>query len=434
MNQVRRPVLSPVQISGVHSSGRFVIQHEEKNYFTHYGIPGETVALQVENRRLGFRTGRITEVLNASPHRVIPACPHALECGGCNWMHIDYNYQRELKRNLVISAFQKYDIPSPDIPEVHASPQTAHYRHRIEYAVHSSACGYHKADDKEIIPINQCLLQSSGSETMRDGVNRFLKEHPDCDLERLAIRENRQREFMIIGGFRSESWFSQFTELICGLYKNVVSVFAYKMPASWHDHPEYIHLAGKPVIEENSGKFRFGIGPSAFYQPNPEQANNLFTCVNKLAGNHLYKYGVDLYCGIGTITSRIADKTVKCLGIEGSAEAIRLAKASAEINNLSHLDFMCGDILETFTPQFISNHGCPDLIVLDPPRSGTLMEIKKTILMAEPEKLIYVSCNPLSLAWDLTTLLSKYRVTEIELFDMFPHTHHVETVVGMEKY
>jgi 23S rRNA (uracil1939-C5)-methyltransferase len=189
----------------------------------------------------------------------------------------------------------------------------------------------------------------------------------------------------------------------------------------------------KCYLAEKIGNFEFHISPKAFFQPNSLQAYNIYQKIHEYAdckGNELV---YDLYTGVGNIACFIAQNSGKVIGIENSVDAIHNAIENAEINNLTNIEFIVGDILETFTHEFVEIHGKPDIVILDPPRSGTLIEIKKTILAAEPKKIIYLSCNPVSLAWDLKQLTEKYRVSKIEAFDMLPHTYHSETLVLLEK-
>jgi len=173
----------------------------------------------------------------------------------------------------------------------------------------------------------------------------------------------------------------------------------------------------------------FQVSPSTFFQPNPLQALNIYKIIREFAqvSNHDFVY--DLYSGAGTITCYLAKDSGHIIGIEGSLVAVNDAIENSRINKISNISFISGDILETFNPEFIKKNGKPDLIILDPPRSGTLIEIKKAMLWAEPSKIIYVSCNPVSLAWDMKQLTEKYEISAIQPFDMFPHTHQLETVV-----
>jgi 23S rRNA (uracil1939-C5)-methyltransferase len=176
---------------------------------------------------------------------------------------------------------------------------------------------------------------------------------------------------------------------------------------------------------------RFRIHASSFFQPNVNQAEQIFNLARNWISDCDRLY--DLYTGVGSIALILARGIKEVIGVEGSSEAIADACENARMNGIQNAEFLTGDILETFKPSFLQVHGKPDLIVLDPPRSGTLIEIKKTICTSGARQVLYLSCNPVSLAFDLKQLSEAYRVIRIQPFDMLPHTHHVETLVLLEK-
>jgi 23S rRNA (uracil1939-C5)-methyltransferase len=192
-------------------------------------------------------------------------------------------------------------------------------------------------------------------------------------------------------------------------------------------------FAGEPRLTERSGSLTFRYSPLAFYQPNPLQAENLCAQVQTFADPKGDEQVYDLYTGIGTLACHVAGRAAAVIGIEGNAEAIADAIGNAAENGFANTHFVVGDILHTFTDAFIAAHGRPDILILDPPRAGTLIEIKKTILRAAPRRVVYVSCNPVSLAFDLKQLCEGYHVEAIQPIDMFPHTPHVETVVLLKR-
>jgi 23S rRNA (uracil1939-C5)-methyltransferase len=188
----------------------------------------------------------------------------------------------------------------------------------------------------------------------------------------------------------------------------------------------------EPYLYKMIGGNRFRVHASSFFQPNVHQAEKIFGTIREWAGLNGTENVYDLYTGVGTIALFLAPGAKQVTGIEGSAVAIEDAQNNARMNGIENVNFMTGDILETFKPDFLQRKGKADLIVLDPPRSGTLIEIKKTINTSGAKKVIYLSCNPVSLAFDLKQLTEVYRVTRIQPFDMLPHTHHLETLVMLE--
>jgi 23S rRNA (uracil1939-C5)-methyltransferase len=188
-----------------------------------------------------------------------------------------------------------------------------------------------------------------------------------------------------------------------------------------------------PFFEEKMDGIRFRVHAASFFQPNVKQAANVFITARNWSNLKGHEKVYDLYTGVGTLALFLSGKAGHITGIEGSSLAIADANENAMLNGVQNTEFIAGDILETFTSHFLNTHGKPDLIVLDPPRSGTLIEIKKTILGSGAKNVLYLSCNPVSLAFDLKQLCEVYRIGRIQAFDMLPHTHHLETLVLLER-
>jgi 23S rRNA (uracil1939-C5)-methyltransferase len=192
-------------------------------------------------------------------------------------------------------------------------------------------------------------------------------------------------------------------------------------------------FSGKDHLIERMEDLRFKVGPKSFYQTNSRQAYKLYSIAREFAGLTGNEIVYDLYTGTGTIANFIARKAKKVIGIEYVPEAIEDAKVNAGLNNLDNTEFFAGDMKDLLTPEFIANHGRPDIIITDPPRSGMHDDVIDTILAAEPKRIVYVSCNPATQARDLNRLSTAYRVCKVQPVDMFPHTHHVENVALLEK-
>jgi 23S rRNA (uracil1939-C5)-methyltransferase len=191
--------------------------------------------------------------------------------------------------------------------------------------------------------------------------------------------------------------------------------------------------SSKPYVYITLAGNRFRVNAACFFQPNIRQAEQIFLTAREWSGLTGNEKIYDLYTGVGTLALVLASQARHVTGIEGCTKAVEDAQKNAAMNGIQNVTFMAGDILHTFKPDFLSLHGKPDLIVLDPPRSGTLIEIKKTINGSGADKVLYLSCNPVSLAFDLKQLTEVYRVIRIQPFDMLPHTHHLETLVLLQR-
>lgn len=458
-----KTIRGPVKLGKIHSSGRCEATVENKHIYLDFGIPDEEITYILDRRKQGFRSGKAVDVIKPSPHRCAHFCIHYRHCGGCSWQHISYPFQLKLKHDILCNALTKYGITSPAIPPVIPSPEINYFRHRMEYTFARTgykdtkaevehfaqpALGFHRYGEPDhIIDIQECFLQQQPSRLICEFVKAYaLDQHLDFYdhiqktgfLRSLSIRTGQSGEVLVVIGFSEDRPFAR---------ENFLSRLLQEFPAivslCWTIHLSDAHsqLQGEiipfgntgPYLYSNLGNMRFRLHATSFFQPNALQAEKIFMTVNdwaKLSGTeHVY----DLYTGIGTIALFLARGAKQVTGIEGSPQAIEDAKVNAGINKIGNVDFLVGDILETFKTDFLLKHGKPDVIVLDPPRSGTLIEIKKTINASGAGKVLYLSCNPVSLAFDLKQLTEIYRITRIQPFDMLPHTQHLETLVMMER-
>jgi 23S rRNA (uracil1939-C5)-methyltransferase len=450
----------PVLLEGIHSSGRSIGQIGNKNIYFEKGIPGESVIFTMGRRKRGFNEGFIEEISIPSPHRKFPFCKHHDTCGGCSWQHIDYPRQLELKHSILTNALGKYGVITPEVPAVLPSPEIMFYRHRMEYAFSASVyskkdghsqpspvLGFHFAGEPgKVAAVQECFMQEDPSRSICEFTEAYAKERRmefyDAEtksgfLRSLSIRINQQGEVLVLLGLVRDIP-SLRDDLLGALSGNFPQIVALNYTV--HLSSAHSQLQGEiipfgtslPFLYETLAGFRFRIHASSFFQPNVQQAEQIFKTARNWARLAGHEKVYDLYTGVGTLAHFLAPEARVITGIEGSPQAIEDAKENAGMNGLRNTEFMVGDILETFKPPFLDMHGKPDLIVLDPPRSGTLIEIKKTINTSGAEKVIYLSCNPVSLAFDLKQLNECYRVIRIQPYDMLPQTHHLETLVLLE--
>jgi 23S rRNA (uracil1939-C5)-methyltransferase len=443
-----------VPLVDIHSAGKAVGRVNDKNIYINFGIPGEIVDINLDRKVRGFYSGNISNIQKPSPMRVQPFCKHFGTCGGCNWQHIDYSEQLLLKKQILENALKKYQIRVSVIDDVVPSEKRVYYRNKVEYAFASegyksgSALGFHPQDYRsQVINIEECWLQRQPSRKICEVFLKIAKKHkipfyhyPDHSglLRNLIIRTSTTGETLVIVGFCYEDseMMPVFLEEISKQLPEINSLM-YTILTSpekgYADGDIISYNTSTGYLNERMGAIIYQINPKSFFQPNPDQAYNIYQKILELASFQGHELVYDLYTGAGTIACFLASQAGQIIGIEGSVDAIQDANQNASINRISNVHFICGDVLKTFTPDFVSTHGKPHIIILDPPRSGTLIEIKKTILLSLPDKIIYVSCNPLSLAFDLTMLTQGYHVVKVQPFDMFPHTHHLETLVLLER-
>lgn len=456
--------IDSVPLVDIHSAGKCVGKYRDKNIYIDFGIPGETVDIRLERNQRGFYSGSIEHIQIASSKRVSPFCKHFGICGGCNWQHIDYKEQLRLKKQILEKALNKYHIATPGIEDLFPCEHKIYYRNKVEYAFASEyshvkseieeydtdikTLGFHPYDRRsQVINIEECWLQSQPSRkicetiykiAIKNKVSFYHYSDKTGLLRNLVIRISSKGEILVIVGFCYDDPEKR-TILLRELQTEVAEITSLMFtiltsPQKGYADGDIILFAGSyGYLNETIGAVKYQISPKTFFQPNAPQTFQIYQKVLEFASLQGNELVYDLYTGAGTIACFIASRAGKVIGIEGSAEAVNDATCNARINGITNAKFIRGDVLRTFNIDFILNNGKPDIIILDPPRSGTLIEIKKTIVQSSPNRIIYLSCNPVSLAFDLTMLTNGYRVVKVQPFDMFPHTHHFETLVLLEK-
>lgn len=458
-------IYTDIELNSLHSTGRCQGYIGNRRIYVDLGIPCEIIDTGKVRHEGDYFRGTVIGVKNPHPGRTDPFCKHFGLCGGCNWQHISYPEQLKWKKQLLSDALDKYGIRHPELPLPVASPQCTHYRYRLDYSFstrrwyhegegkveHSRdrlALGFHPVDlPHKVLDIEECYLQDAPGRkiyekvkevTLKNEIPYFDPKEKQGLLRSLSIRINRKGEAQVVLGmneYQPETAKFILSDLQQQVPEAVSLWFSHLVQTSesWVDEVYYPFSSTTEYLFEEANGIRFRISPGSFYQPNPAQAERIFAEIVSIAALEGRETIYDLYSGIGTIGLNLAANAATVIGIEGSESAVEDARWNATAYGLTNCQFIHGDVLRTFTPEFVEKHGFPDVVVLDPPRSGTLIEIKKTILSSAPKKIIYLSCNPLSLAFDLKMLTERYRITYIQPFDQFPHTHHLETLVMLEK-
>ena len=462
-----QPIIENVAILDVAAEGKAVARIEGMVVFVPFVVPGDIVDIKIIKKKKTFAEGRAVVLRQPSPLRVAPRCPHFGVCGGCKWQILDYNEQLKAKQRQVRDNLERLgNIDCGAMRPICGSQKIFHYRNKLEYTFStrawldnpsssipepSGALGFHIPGlfDK-VLDINHCALQPDLSDRIRLHVRDYARANnlPYYDirnhtgfLRNLVIRNTENGQWMVIlivAENREDlllpllrSLLDQFPEISSLQY--IVNT---KMNDSYGDLD--VHLfAGKPYIEEfmdkyqGGGQLKFRINPKSFYQTNAPQAQKLYSFVAEFADLKGHETVYDLYTGTGTIAQFVASMCRKVIGIEYVPEAIDDARINAEINGFSNTEFFAGDMVDILDDRFILEHGSPDLVITDPPRAGMHEKVVRQILRADPEKIIYVSCNPATQARDLSLLSERYSVGRIQPVDMFPHTQHVENVVEL---
>lgn len=465
-NRKQLPVLQSVQIIDVAAEGKAIAKIDGMTVFVPFAVPGDVVDIQLTRKRSSFAEGRVVRFEKYSDNRMEPFCTHFGVCGGCKWQMLPYEEQLKQKQRQVADNLQRIGkIDLPLIAPILGAPRTDFYRNKLEFTFSNkkwltveqiqsgetfdnmNALGFHIPGmfDK-VLDIDKCWLQDDLSNRIRNAVRKFCLEngYPFFDLRNqtglmrtLIIRNSSIGEWMVIVAFYEDDKekreklmdfiageFPQITALLYIVNRKANDTITDQEVITWH---------GRDHIYEEMEGLRFKIGAKSFFQTNSGQAYNLYKVARDFARLSGSQTVYDLYTGMGSIANFVARDAKKVVGIEYVPEAIEDAKENARLNAITNSFFFAGDMKDVLTEGFISEHGHPDVIITDPPRAGMHDKVVNAILLAEPERIVYVSCNPATQARDLGLLDIKYRVTQVQPVDMFPHTHHVENVVLLEK-
>jgi 23S rRNA (uracil1939-C5)-methyltransferase len=420
--------------------------------FVQGGIPGERVRVKINMSKKNFARGEILEVLSAAQGRVEPACPVYADCGGCQLQHIDYQLQLRLKREMTEDLLQRVGkLNEIMVKPVIGSDYPLRYRNKAQFPLTVDkngkiAAGFFRQGTHEVVVQKDCSLQ-------HPLINRILREtlsilnkyqltvyrekNNQGLLRHLVIRTGvctNQSLLVIVTG---ESSFPDREEIATQLMQRIP-----ELKGVLHNiNPDSTNvilgkkteiLKGQDFYLDYIANIKYAISYSSFFQVNTLQTEILYNVIRQNAALTGQEVVLDAYCGIGSIAIYLAKMANRVLGIEEYAKAIEDANRNACLNNIGNSTFITGRV-EDIYPELVKQGIIIDLLILDPPRKGLSGNVIETILENKPERLIYVSCNPATLARDLAILQNEYIISTIQPVDMFPQTYHVETIVALYK-
>ena len=475
------PILEHIEITGVAAEGKALAKVDGMVVFVPNCVPGDIVDIQVTKKKHSFMEGRVLRMVQESAVRCEAKCKHFGVCGGCKWQILPYEEQLRYKQQQIVDNLTRIGkIELPEISPIKGSRHIYEYRNKLEFTCADRkwltsneleelkmkneelkmepGIGFHipGAFDK-VLDIEECHLMPDINNRIRNGVREyarvhglsFYNEHTHEGLLRtLILRNNHKGEIMLIVVFGEkvesqkskvegllEFLHTEFPEIISLLY-----VENLKFNDTIGDQEVKVYSGQDHIIEEMEG-LQFKVGPKSFYQTNTEQAYELYKVAREFAFEEFTIHNsqftdkplvYDLYTGTGTIANFVARQARQVIGIEYVPEAIEDAKVNSKINGIENTLFFAGDMKDILNDDFVAKYGRPDVIITDPPRAGMHEDVVNVILNTEPERIVYVSCNPATQARDLALLNAKYKVTRVQPVDMFPHTQHVENVVQLE--
>ncbi len=379
--------------------GRGIGYYNDKIIFIPKSVPGDILLVDKTIEKKNYLEGKIVKIIKPSKLRVKPLCPYFSLCGGCDLMHISLSNTLEYKLKKVADIF-KHNHIDVKIEDIIKSKDSYNYRNKVTLKVVNGSIGFYECDSHKLVSIDNCYL-------CKEEINKVIKDLPLLGLKNgnITIRCNYKNEILLI--IDSEDDVNNL-EVFNKKYQLVGVVQNNKL------------IYGEDFLMDKIGDYLFKVSFDAFFQVNPFICANLFDLIKQNTQD--CQKVLDLYCGVGTLSIVSSTNAKYVLGVEINENAIKDAEINKCFNNAKNCEFICADtknIIDKITGDF-------DTIILDPPRSGVIKEVLDKIKNAKIQKIIYVSCNPITLARDLNILLDDYKINTITLLDMFPNTEHVE--------
>lgn len=426
--------------------------------FVEGAVPGDIVNAQAYKYKKDYAEAYITELLASSEFRNDPFCAHFGLCGGCKWQHLNYEKQVEYKAQEVRDNLQRIaKVSLPENIQIFAAPKTQFYRNQLEFSFSTrsfvakaelgqadfGALGFHaKGFFDKVVQIERCFLMNDLHNSIRNAIYNFAKQHSldfyDLRLHQgflrsLRLRSNRQGEFLLllVVAYEQPILFEllQFIQRQFPQIRSIYYAINTKRNDSLYDL-EMLHFYGAEFLRETLHGLEFYIRPLSFFQTNPCQAENLYAIVKRFLQINAGKLPLlyDLYCGAGTITMLVSDLAEQVIGIETNGQAVLSAREAAELNKITNVQFYELDVAK------IRQQNLPmqaDAVVVNPPRAGLNEPVIKFIQELAPKIVVYVSCNSATQARDLAEFKEHYAIGGLAVVDMFPHTHHIESVLQL---
>jgi len=445
--------------------GKSLCRRDGYVVFVPGAVPGDKVKVRIYKRRKKFAEGAIVDIVEPSPLRTTPRCRYAFSCGGCKWQHVDYAAQLNAKTQSVQEAFEHVGgFDSVDVRPATGADDIFYYRNKMEFSFSamrwltpeeiasgesfdtSFALGLHAPGNfAKVIDLEECHLQSELSARMVNGIRSFVRGHEwsvwhvrkqKGYLKHLVIREAAHTDHLMVN-LVTDHWNEERMEQFAAFLKQdfpavTTLVNTINSGVAQTAFGEEMHTVfGPGTIRDKIGDAEFEVASNAFFQTNTKQAHVLYETVRQAADFSDSDLVYDLYAGAGTISIYVAPHVKHVVGVELIEEAVENARRNAVANDIDNVTFETGDMLSLFNPAFTERHGRPDVLIVDPPRAGLHSKVVARIADLAPERFIYVSCNPMSQARDLALLRDTYDLHYVQPVDLFPHTHHVESVAKL---
>lgn len=459
-------ILERIPVTDVAGLGRSLARVKDMVIFVEGAVPGDVADLRILKQKNRYMEAVAVRIHEPGPHRRTPFCSHFGTCGGCSWQHLDYAAQLEYKRKEVIDNLERIaKIKLPEVRPTLGSVRTSQYRNKLHYTftdarwltqedmsrqdqLERRGAGFHiPGRFDKVLDLDVCHLQPEPTNRIRNAVKQYaitqnysfynLHDHKGLLRSMIVRTAITTGDLMVMLQFGEDdpAAIEDIMSFVRDHFPEITSlmyIINFKLNDTFHDQ-EVICYHGQDHITERMENLHFRIGPKSFYQTNSLQAYQLYDTTRRFAGLNGHETVYDLYTGTGTIALFVAGSAGKVVGLEYEPMAIEDAKRNAAANGLDNCSFFAGDIKKLLDDAFVQQHGKPDVIITDPPRSGMHEDVVRMLIKAAPARIVYVSCNPATQARDLNWMDDYYEVKDVQPVDMFPHTFHVENVVLLER-
>jgi 23S rRNA (uracil1939-C5)-methyltransferase len=446
MDMLKKNDMIEITIEDLTVEGAGIGRYQGLAVFVPRALPGETVTAKIIKLTKSYAVGRLMQLHKAAADRVQPFCPVFEQCGGCTLQHLDYATQLEYKRRYIRECFRRIGGTDIDLPEIVPSENTTAYRNKAAFPAGEADGGIDAgffAPRSHRLVIADCGIQKNALNDIKkavvgwareNGVKAYDEERNTGTLRHIVVRQTSNGDIMVgivVRGKVDEGSLVKALKSIPGVKSIVLNFNLERGNAILGAESRVIY--GDAYITEYYEGLEFRAGLTSFLQVNYPQSARLYSIALGYADITKRDVVFDLFCGIGTISLLAAQHAKTVLGIEYVEEAVENARDNARLNGITNAQFLAGDAAQMIG-QGICAAGNPDVVILDPPRKGCDKELLDAIIAAAPKRVVYVSCDPATLARDAALLCAGgYEVKAVQGVDMFPNTTHVETVVLMSR-
>ena len=459
---IKKGRLYELKITDIAFGGKGLARVDGFAVFVDQAIPGDLVSARITKKKKNYAEARVDALVEPSPFRIKPPCPYSGFCGGCKWQFLKYDMQILYKQQHVLDSIEHIGLIK-DVP-VHptiSSGTIFGYRNKMEFSCSDKrwllpeemgeddidkgfALGLHVPGTfNKVLDTRTCLLQPELGNLILDDVRTFMK-NSDAPVYGLRSHVGFWRFLMLRHSAAYDQWMvniitaeenrdvvQPLADSLMKKYSKIVSVVnnvtSRKAGVAVGEYE--IPLAGALRLKDKIGRFEFEISANSFFQTNTAGAKLLYDIVEKYANLTGTETVVDLYSGTGTIAIYLSDYSNKIIGLEIIESAVSDAENNCRLNNVSNCRFILGDIKDSLLQ--ITDR--PDVMIIDPPRVGMHKDVVKQVIEIAPQRIVYISCNPATMARDVNMMKENYRIVEVQPVDMFPHTYHIEAVAKLER-